>query len=73
MSKLDNKLTEFLEKKEVSQYRLAKSIGVTPMTISNIVHGGTPHFIVALKIAKYFNVTIYQIWNAGEILSQESL
>lgn len=32
-------LTEFLEPMQITQYRLAKDIGVTPRRINEIVHG----------------------------------
>jgi antitoxin HigA-1 len=49
---------EFLEPLRVSQYRLAKEIGVSPRRINEIVHGKrsiTPG--TALRLARYFGTS----------------
>ena len=51
-------LDEFLEPMEISQYRLAKDIGVPPRRINEIVHGKrsvTPD--TALRLSRYFGLS----------------
>ena len=53
---------EFLTPLGVSQYRLAKDIGISPRRINEIVHGKraiTPD--TALRLGKYFGVSA-QFW-----------
>jgi addiction module HigA family antidote len=51
-------LEEFLEPMAISQYRLAKDIGVPPRRINEIVHGKraiTPD--TALRLSRYFGLS----------------
>ena len=51
-------LEEFLEPMNISQYRLAKDIGVPPRRINEIVHGKraiTPD--TALRLSRYFGLS----------------
>ncbi|HUB68409.1 MAG TPA: HigA family addiction module antitoxin [Candidatus Methylacidiphilales bacterium] len=53
---------EFLIPMGISQYRLAKDIGLPPRRINEIVHGKravTPH--TALRLGKYFGISA-QFW-----------
>jgi addiction module HigA family antidote len=55
-------LTEFLEPLQITQYRLAKDIGVTPRRINEIVHGR--RYISAdteLRLGRFFNMEA-QFW-----------
>ena len=53
---------EFLEPLGVSQYRLAKDIGVTPRRINEIVHGRRAITAdTALRLGRYFNMEA-QFW-----------
>jgi len=55
-------LSEFLEPLGVSQYRLAKGIGVTPRRINEIVHGRRAITAdTALRLGRYFNMEA-QFW-----------
>ena len=48
---------EFLEPLEISQYRLAKDIGVTPRRINEIVHGRRAITAdTALRLGRYFSM-----------------
>jgi addiction module HigA family antidote len=50
-------LAEFLEPFGISQYRLAKDIGVTPRRINEIVHGRRAISAdTALRLGRYFNM-----------------
>ena len=55
-------LEEFLNPFGVSQYRIAKEIGVSPMRINEIVHGSRAITAnTALRLGKYFSVSP-QFW-----------
>jgi antitoxin HigA-1 len=55
-------LAEFLEPLAISQYRLAKDIGVTPRRINEIVHGRRAITAdTALRLGRYFNMEA-QFW-----------
>lgn len=55
-------LTEFLEPMGVSQYRLAKDIGVTPRRINEIVHGRRAITAdTALRLGRFFTMEA-QFW-----------
>jgi addiction module HigA family antidote len=51
-------LEEFLRPMEISQYRLAKDIGVPPRRINEIVHGARGVSAdTALRLARYFGTS----------------
>ncbi len=51
-------LAEFLEPMEVSQYRLAKDISVSPRRINEIVHGQRSITAdTALRLSRYFGTS----------------
>ena len=53
---------EFLEPMEISQYRLAKDIGVPPMRISKIVNEERGISAdTALRLARYFGMSV-EFW-----------
>ena len=53
---------EFLEPMGISEYRLAKDIGVSPRRINEIVHGTRALTAnTALRLARYFNISP-QFW-----------
>ena len=55
-------LTEFLEPMGISQYQLAKDIGVTPRRINEIVHGRRAITAdTALRLGRFFNMEA-QFW-----------
>lgn len=55
-------MEEFLIPLKISQYRLAKDIGVAPRRINEIVHGlRSVSADTALRLGKYFN-TSPQFW-----------
>lgn len=55
-------LKEFLEPLGISQYRLAKDIGVTPRRINEIVHGRRAITAdTALRLGRFFNMEA-QFW-----------
>ena len=53
---------EFIKPLGMSQYRLAKDIGVPPMRINKIVHGERGISTdTALRLARYFGVSV-EFW-----------
>ena len=55
-------LEEFLKPMEISQYRLAKDIGVAAMRINKIVRGKRGISAdTALRLARYFGMTV-EFW-----------
>ena len=51
-------LEEFIEPFGISQYRLAKDVGVPPRRINDIVHGNRAISAdTALRLARYFQTT----------------
>ena len=53
---------EFLIPMEISQYRLAKDIGVPPMRINKIVHEQRGISVdTALRLARYFGMSV-EFW-----------
>ena len=55
-------LEDFMKPLGLSQYRLAKDLGVTPIRISQIVHGQRAITIdTALRLARYFG-TSAAVW-----------
>ena len=55
-------VVEFLEPMGISQYRLAKDIGVTPRRINEIVHGRRAISAdTALRLSHFFNMEA-QFW-----------
>ena len=55
-------LTEFLEPMGISQYRLAKDIGVTPRRINEIAHGRRAISAdTALRLGRFFSMEA-QFW-----------
>jgi antitoxin HigA-1 len=55
-------LEDFMKPLSLSQYRLAKDIGVTPIRISQIVHGQRAISVdTAMRLARYFG-TSAAVW-----------
>ena len=55
-------MEEFLEPMEISQYRLAKNINVSPMRINEIVHGKRSITAdTALRLGRFFGMSP-QFW-----------
>ena len=53
---------EFLIPMDISQYRLAKDIGVPPMRISNIIHEQRGISAdTALRLSRYFGMSV-EFW-----------
>ena len=60
---LENKLLLMRTKKNLTQEELAKAVEVTRQTIIAIEKGNyTPSVLLALRIAKFFNVKVEDIF-----------
>lgn len=62
--KVANKLHELRKQNELTQQELAEKLNVTRQTIISIEKGTyTPSLLLALKIAKYFNSKVEEIFS----------
>ena len=67
MSELDNRIRVFRAEQRISQGELAERIGVSRKTISTIEVGRfVPSTVIALKIARYFGVTVEDVFSLKE-------
>jgi len=69
---LKNRLEELRKQRGIKQEELAEILEVTRQTISSLENGRyNPSIILAFKIAKYFNVSIEDIFIYEEELKNE--
>ena len=69
---LKNRVKELRNQQNISQEALARSVGVTRQTITSIEVGKyTASLLLAYKIAKFFNLTIEEVFLFEE--NQESI
>jgi len=67
MDDLHNRIRVFRAEHRMSQADLAEAIGVSRKTISTIEVGRfIPSTVIALKIARYFNVPIEEIFSLAD-------
>ena len=60
---MKNKLEEIRKKKGISQEELAKDLQVSRQTIGSLENGRyNPSIILAFRIARYFNMTVEEIF-----------
>lgn len=60
---LSNNLLMFRINKGVTQEELAKAIGITRQTVIAIEKGNyTPSVLLAIKISRYFNVRVEELF-----------
>lgn len=61
---LDNRIRVFRAEHRISQAELAERIGVSRKTISTIEVGRfVPSTVIALKIARYFEVPVEEVFS----------
>ena len=64
---MKTKIPELRKKRKISQEELARAVGVTRQTITSIEVGKyTASLVLAYKIAKYFDLTIEEVFNFEE-------
>lgn len=64
---LSNRIRVFRAEHRISQGELAEAIGVSRKTISTIEVGRfTPSTVIALKLARYFNAPVEEIFSLSE-------
>lgn len=62
-TKLTNKIREYRSARSITQEELAFQVNVTRKTINTIENGRfIPSVILAIKVAKYFNVPVEEIF-----------
>jgi putative transcriptional regulator len=60
---MKNRIEEIRKERGVLQDELAKAMGVSRQTISSLENGRyNPSIMLAYKIAKYFNMTIEEVF-----------
>lgn len=60
---IGNAVMPLRNRKKITQEELAKAIGVSRQTIIAIEKGNyTPSILLALKIAKYFKITVEKVF-----------
>lgn len=60
---IENKVHQFRTEKKVTQEDLARHIGVTRQTVISIEKGNyTPSVLLALKISRFFGVSVEKIF-----------
>ncbi len=65
---MKTKIQELRKKSKISQEELAIAVGVTRQTITSIeVEKYTASLVLAYKIAKYFNLTIEDVFDFSEL------
>ena len=65
---LDTKIKELRKEKKISQEQLALAVGTTRQTITSIEVGKyTASLALAYKIARYFGLTIEEVFDFSEI------
>lgn len=65
---MKTRIKELRQKNRITQEELALAVGVTRQTITSIEGGKyTASLILAYKIARYFNMTIEEIFDFSEV------
>lgn len=65
---MKTKIQELRKKNKISQEELAIAVGVTRQTITSIEVGKyTASLVLAYKIAKYFNLSIEDVFDFSEL------
>jgi len=65
---LKTKIRELRQKNKITQEELALAVDVTRQTITSIEGGRyTASLVLAYKIAKYFNMTIEEVFDFSEV------
>ena len=69
---MKNRIEEIRKEKGIRQEEFAKSMGVSRQTISSLENGRyNPSILLAYKIAKYFGLTIEEVFDFTEVDENE--
>lgn len=69
---LKTRIQELRKERKISQEELANAVGVTRQTITSLeCEKYTASLVLAYKIAKYFGMTIEEIFDFSEVDSNE--
>ncbi|MDV2683785.1 helix-turn-helix domain-containing protein [Alkalihalophilus lindianensis] len=60
-----NKLEHMLKEEGRKKGWLAKKVGISNSTLTNIIKGGLPTLPVALKIAHIMNTSVEELWGCS--------
>ncbi len=64
---LYNRLKEYRAKNGINQSEMGRLVGVSRQTVSQIERGDySPSVVLAIKIARYFNVSVEDIFDFKE-------
>jgi DNA-binding XRE family transcriptional regulator len=64
---MKNTLEFLMETRGITKAQLAKDLGVTRQTINNIVKGNAPSMEVGLKLGKYFDKDVSDIFYSPDV------
>ena len=65
---MKSKIAQLRKQRRISQEELANAVGVTRQTITSLeVEKYTSSLILAYKIAKYFGLTIEEVFDFSEV------
>lgn len=59
---MSNKVKELRQALNLTQLDLSECVGVTRLTISNIENGSVPRVKLAIKIARFFNKNVEDVF-----------
>ena len=60
---MKNRIEEIRKQRDITQEEFSKHMGVSRQTISSLENGRyNPSILLAYKIAKYFNMTIEEVF-----------
>ena len=59
---LQSNLKQIVDKKGLRYGFIAKKVGIANSTMTNLLQGGTPTLLVAIRIAKVLDIRVEDIW-----------
>ncbi|MEC2507383.1 helix-turn-helix transcriptional regulator [Bacillus cereus] len=59
---LQSNLKQIVDKKGLRYGFIAKKVGIANSTMTNLLQGGTPTLLVAIRIAKVLDMRVENIW-----------
>ncbi|MGE6963995.1 helix-turn-helix transcriptional regulator [Bacillus thuringiensis] len=59
---LQSNLKQIVDKKGLRYGFIAKKVGIANSTMTNLLQGGTPTLLVAIRIAKVLDMRVEDIW-----------